>query len=73
MASSSNSKNEVMIVSDAQSVNQVASKAVVGKIANPANELAVIHLQSLMKRLSDKLGSTEEGARGHRLLLLYAP
>eukprot|EP01036_Dinobryon_divergens_P026834 gene26834-35526_t len=73
MASSSNS-NVVVLVSpsketnqkDAQLVNQIASKSVAGKVANPANEPAVIHLQSIMKRFSDKLSGTEEaGARGH--------
>lgn len=74
------SSNVVVLVSpsketnhkDAQSVNQIASKSVVGKVANPANEPAVIHLQSIMKRFSDKLSGTEEaGGRGQRLLYFH--
>ena len=43
-----------------------------GKTANPANEPAVIHLQSLLKRITDKLGGAEaQGAHGRRCMSLY--
>jgi hypothetical protein len=53
-----------------QKEKRASSKEGAGKTANPANEPAVIHLQSKLKRITDKLGSTteEDGARGRRLL-----